>query len=307
MREQEEKPAKTEFKSYQSFQLQKRIKPQGLPSLPGSFRLFIQALGVLKKHAKLFLGMAAVYGLLYLIFVQGLTALNGLDETKKALEQTLTGNFAGLAAGAALFAELLGKSSALGATANTYQFLITIIASLALIWALRQVYANNSPRIRDGFYFGMYPLVPFLLVLIVVVLQLLPFAIGGTIFNMIVNNGIAATGLEVALWGVGFFVLALVSLYLVTSSVFALYIVSLPDMTPLPALRSARQLVRGRRWQVMRKILFLPLALLVIAAAMMIPVLMFATAIAGWVFYAYMVLALAVSHSYMYRLYRALI
>lgn len=300
-----EKPSKTEYTGYQSFQLQKRIKPEG--GVPGSFKLLGYALVFLKMNFKLFAGMAFLYGLLYLIFVQGLTALNGLDQTKASLEESISGSFAGLATGFTLFGELLGTSAALSGTANTYQFLITIIASLALIWAIRQVYTGELPRIRDGFYSGMYPLIPFLLVLLAIALQLVPLAFGGTIFTTVVNNGMATTGLEVALWGTGFFVLALVSFYLITSSIFALYIVSLPEMTPMQALRSARQLVRGRRWMVMRKIIFLPIALLVPAALIMVPIIMFALPITGWVFFVYLTVALAIAHSYMYRLYRALI
>lgn len=302
------KPAKTEFKSYLSFRLQKRIKPQDdNPKLPSSFRLFGEALLVLKHNLKLFAGMAAVYALLYFVLVQGLTALHGLDDNKEVLNQTMTGSFAGVLSGAALFTQLLGTSATLSSTANTYQFIVTIIASLALIWALRQVYGNQLPRIRDGFYRGMYPLVPFLLVLLVIALELLPLALGAGLLTTVIANGIAATGVEIALWSTGFLVVAVLSLYLITSSVFALYIVCLPDMEPLQALRSSRELVRSRRWQVMRKLLFMPFALLVIAAVIFIPAIMFVTPIIGWMYFLFLMVALAVAHSYLYRLYRSLI
>lgn len=302
----DDKPEKTEYKLYQSFRLQKRIKTES-GKLIGGFRLFGQAFLTLKHHTKLFSGIIIIYGLLYLVLVQGITALNGLDDAKVTLEESLSGNLEGLTIGLALFAQLITNTATLSTTANTYQFLITIMASLALIWTMRHVIAGNIPRIRDGFYHGMTPLVPFVLVLLVVVLELLPAAIGGTILGMVVNNGFAATGIEISLWATGFFVLAVVSLYLITSSVFALYIVTLPEMTPLEALRSARQLVRGRRWLVMRKVLFLPLALLISAAIILIPIIMFALPIAGWVFFLYMMIALALVHGYMFKLYRALI
>lgn len=296
------KPVKTRFKNYQSFQLQKRITPEG-GKLPGSLWLFGQALLLLKRNLKLFAGMAAVYSVLYLLLVQGVTALHGLDTAKETLNQSLSG----LATGAALFAQLLGRSAALSATANTYQILITIVASLALIWTFRQVYGGKLPRIRDGFYLGMYPLVPFLLVLLVVMLELLPFAIGTAVVTTVINNGIAATGVEIALWCTGFLVLAVLSLYFITSSIFGLYIACLPNMEPMQALRSARELIRGRRWLVMRKVLFLPFALLLLAAALFIPAILYLTSFVGWLSFFYFVTALTVGHSYMYRLYRSLI
>jgi hypothetical protein len=94
---------------------------------------------------------------------------------------------------------------------------------------------------------------------------------------------------------------------MVTSSVFALYIVTLPNVTPMAALRSARDLVLHRRWLIMRKVLFLPVALLVIAAIIMVPVIILSPAVAEWLFFGLSMLALAVVHSYMYGLYRELI
>lgn len=302
----QEKSEKTEFKSYQSFRLQKKINNDA-PPLPSSFRLFGQAVGLIKRHIKIFAGVAAIYSLMYLVLVQGITALHGLPETKTLLEQTSTGALAFLGTGVTLFGELLGAPTSLNATANLYQVLVTLIATFALIWTLRQLYAQKPTRVRDGYYRGMYPFIPFLLVLLLVVVELMPMAMGAAVFTTVVNNGIAATGVEVALWGTGFFVLTLISLYLITSSLFALYIVCLPNMEPMQALRSARQLVQGRRWLIMRKVLFLPFAFLVLAAVLMIPILLLATPIVGWAFFIFMAAALAVAHSYMYGLYRSLI
>lgn len=303
----QQKPAKTEFSSYQSFRLQRKITPDG-PKLIGSFSLFKRCLQVLNNNAKLFLGVIGIYSLLYLVLVQGITAWNGLDQKKALLEQSAAVDPTGLAAGFALFTQLLGTSTTLSATASIYQVLVTLVASLALIWTLRQVYGKvPDVRVRDAYYQGMYPLIPFLIVLAVLVVQLLPMAIGGAVFTTVVRNGIAATGLEIALWGTGFFVLTLVSLYLIVSSLFALYIVSLPNMVPMQALRSASQLVQGRRWLVLRKILVLVFILFALAAVIMIPLILVVTPIVGWAFFVLTLAALAVAHSYMYGLYRLLI
>jgi hypothetical protein len=101
--------------------------------------------------------------------------------------------------------------------------------------------------------------------------------------------------------------LALLSLYMVTSSVFALYIVTLPNMTPMRALRSARGLVLGRRWTVLRKLLFLPIALFLLGALIMLPLIWFWAPAATWVFFALSMACLAALHSYMYALYRSLL
>jgi hypothetical protein len=94
---------------------------------------------------------------------------------------------------------------------------------------------------------------------------------------------------------------------MVSSSIFALYIVTLPDVTPMQALRSARELVRYRRWSIARKVLFLPVSLLVIAAVIMVPVILLVTPASEWVFFILSMLSIAVIHSYMYSLYRELL
>lgn len=292
---------------YQSFRLQKRQKPAVSGSMPGAFRIFRQALGVLARNWKVFLGITIVYTVLNILLVQGLSAGTDVSDAKKTLDEAFSGSFASVATGAALFTYILGSSNTNVTPAGEgYQLLLVLLVSLTIIWALREVYAKHKIRIRDGFYQGIYPLVPFFLVLCVIALQLIPFAIGLMLFTM-VSNGIAATWLETALWGLIFLVMALVSLYMVCASVFALYIVCLPDMPPVRALRSAAALVRGRRWLVLRRLLFLPFVLVIGAAVVVIPFIWFATPAAGWAFFVVSMAMLPVAHSYLYGLYRELL
>jgi hypothetical protein len=144
-------------------------------------------------------------------------------------------------------------------------------------------------------------------VLFVIGIQLLPLLAGNWLYATVIGGGIAVTGLEKLIWILLVILLILLSLYMVSSSVFALYISTLPDMTPLSALRSAREIVRYRRWVVMRKVLFLPVCLLIIGALIMVPLIIFVTPLAEWVYFGLSMLSLAVIHSYMYSLYRELL
>jgi len=179
--------------------------------------------------------------------------------------------------------------------------------SLVIIWALRQVLAGHAIRARDAFYKGTYPLIQFILVLLVIGLQLVPMLLGSWLYGAIINNGIAYTSFEKLIWLIVLILSVLISLYLISSSIFALYIVTLPDMTPLKALRSAKKLVKNRRWLALRKVLFLPLAILLLGAVVMIPLILILTAMAEWIFFALSLVTLLVAHSYMYSLYRELL
>lgn len=263
---------------------------------------------IIWSHKKLFIGITLVYGVLNLVLVQGLAGNTDVSNLKHTLDQVFTGNLGSLVSGLSIFVVLVssaGNSSS--QTAGAYQLFLAIITSLAVIWALRQILSGDSIRIRDAYYRGMSPLVPFILILLVIGLQLIPAFIGATLYSQIITGGIAVYFIEKLVWAVLFGLLVLLSLYMLSSSLFALYIVTLPNMTPMKALRSARQLVRYRRWTVLRKVICLPIILLVLAAIIMVPIIIWLTPFAQWIFFLLTMFALVAVHTYMYSLYRELL
>lgn len=287
------------------------VKPRRVKQaakLPNAWQLTRRAALTLWQHKKLFVGITLVYGLLNVVMAQGLSGGTDVSTLKDSLGQISTGNFGALASGLGVFVLLIGSAGNNSSpTAGAYQLFLALIASLALIWTLRQVLAGKTLRIRDAYYRGMYPLVPFVLVLLVIGLQLIPLLIGTTLYSLVISNGIAVYFVDKLFWALLYGLLALFSLYMISSSLFALYIVTLPDMTPMRALRSARDLVRSRRWTVLRKILCLPLLLLVVAAIIMLPIIIWLAPLAKWVFFLLTMFGLAAVHSYMYTLYRELL
>ena len=276
--------------------------------LPNVWQLTQTTAKTLWRNKKLFIGLTLVYGLLNLVLVQGLSSNTDISSLKHQLSQVFSGHLGSVGSSLSVFVVLVdsaGNSSS--PTAGVYQLVLALIASLAVIWALRQLLAGRQLRIRDAYYRGMYPLIPFILVLMVVGLQLIPLLVGSTLYAVVTTNGIAVTVIEKLIWLFVFGVLALWTLYMLSSSLFALYIVTLPDMTPLKALRSARELVRHRRWTVLRKILWLPLALLLIAAVLMVPIIIWLTPLAQWLFFVLTMFVLVAVHGYMYTLYRELL
>jgi hypothetical protein len=300
------KPRKLKQPRYKNFRLDKRIKhPVKLPSV---YRLTKTAALTLWRHKRLFAGITIVYGLLNLVLVQGLAGNTDLADLKNNLDQLFTGDFGSLASALSVFAVLVGSAgNASDQTAGAYQLFLALVGSLAMIWALRQVLAGTSLRIRDAYYRGMYPLIPFILVLLVIGLQLLPLLVGSSLYGIVTGNDIAVYAAEKFVWAMLYFLLALLTFYMLCSSLFALYIVTLPDMTPLKALRSARELVRHRRWTVLRKVLALPLILLIVAAVIMVPIIIWLTSLAQWMFFILTMSSLLAIHAYMYTVYRELL
>lgn len=306
----ESAPRTLKTPKYKSFTLQKKFTPAQLgPKLPSSFAVFAEGLRTLKAHTKLFLGILFWYGFINIVFIQGLSTGGDVSSVKSALDNVYSGGLGHVLSGLGSFAYLLSTStsSSSGASTGLVQFIWVVMVSLVLIWALRQVYAKQKVRVRDGFYNGTYPFIPVMLVLFVIGAELIPFIVGGSIFSAVVNNGIATSTLQIVIWALMLLALTAVSIYLVCSSFFALYIACLPDVTPMQALRSARELVAARRWTILRKILFLPLVLVLANIAIMLPIILLIPVVATWIFAVIMMFNLAIAHSYYYALYRSLL
>lgn len=276
--------------------------------LPKARKLLLAVFKQLWQYRLLFGGIAAIYGVLNLLLVRGLAGSSDLVTLKTSLDGLLSGVGGKLTSSFASFVYLLTTSgSGNTASSGVYQSILLIICSLAYVWALRQALAKHTVRIRESFYGGMYPLVPYILLLLLIGVQLLPLIIGGALFSTVVSGGIAVHLWEKGLWLLLFIGLGLWSLRMITASVFALYIVTLPEMTPFRALRSAKQLVYSRRLLIWRKLLFLPVALFVLAAIIELPFILILTPVAPWIFFILSTVALAVVHGYLYNLYREML
>jgi hypothetical protein len=293
---------------YRSFRLGKKSDKTKVvpdrPKLTAAPKLFYRACALLVRHWKVFAGVLVIYLLLHIILVGGIANLSRITTTKQALNASGVGS---LASGFSLFGLLLTNSAGQSGAGSVYQVILVLVLSLALIWTCRQLFADKKVRIRDAFYQGMYPLVPFVLVLVVIALELLPLLVAAFLYKNIIIAQLAATPLEQALTAVIIFLLAVFSFYMLCSTLFALYVATLPDMTPMKAMRSARELVRYRRFTVLRKLAFLPFALLILAAAIMVPLALYVTPAAPYIFFVLSAVGIAILHSYMYSLYRELI
>lgn len=296
-------------KLWRRFRIRRRSgrtkRPSSMPKIASSFVLLKQSTDIMRRNWKIFAGITAIYLLTSAAFVQGFGSID-LNGIKEALGGTGS-DYSPVASSVVLLSALAASVGSGGNSASAYQSVLLLMTSLAVIWALRRLKAGEHIRIRDAYYQGMYPLVPVLLVILFMGVQLLPLLIGAGLYGLVTVNGIAASVFEQLLWIVLFFALAVWSLYMITSSVIAIYIAALPDMAPVAALRSARELVRFRRWAVLRRILVLPIALFLVTVLVMLPVILLVTPAAPLLFYVLTALWIPLAHSYMYSLYRELL
>jgi hypothetical protein len=273
-----------------------------------SFRIFNRALGMLWRHWEVFGGLLLMYELLGLLLVGG-GIVNGerLQSTKDAADAA--GKTTGaVGTGAAVYGYILQNGLGLvGGAASAYQTIIFVIFSLAFVWSLRQFFADNRIRVRDALYNSSYSLIQVLLTLLMVFVHLIPAVVGMYLFGTLVMGGIILGAIPQLLVALMTLLLISWSAYLLTASIFALYIATLPNMTPLAALRTAKRLVKFRRAMILRKLLYLPLVLVPLLGVLIVPLVFLYTPIALLVFYLLINACMPLAHSYIYTLYRDLI
>lgn len=265
----------------------------------------IRLLNIVRRPA---VGITIVYALSVFAFVRGLSVGQDISSIKQTLDALFTGTGGHLQSLLVEFLVLFnGSSTTTSVNGSFFQAFLLIICSLAIIWAFRQARSDPKPTTKAAFYTGMYPLVQFMITIVQIGLRAIPLLVGSYLYRVLITNGVAVHGWEIAASLVVVAVLAYWSLRMLIPAVFALYIVSLPGMTPLRALRSATELIAGRRWLVVRKFLLLPVVLLLTSVIIVLPFLLFWPQAAAWVFYILSTLWFVVGQAYLYVLYKELI
>lgn len=305
--EKSTKPRVRPLPKHRSFRLTKKRIRQQKP-LPSAWQLIKKTWKIIWQNKLLFGGIAAVQVVISLVLVQGIGSSFDISQLKHQIEDVLGENNDRLGTGVALLSYLVSSTGSQASDlSSAYQMFLAVVIILSTIWASRQVLAGERPGVRDVFYKGMYPLIPFILVMLVIGLQLIPAVVGNFLYSTVISQGLAVTALEKIIWFLLFSLFLLLSLYMLASSLFALYIVTLPDMTPIRALRSARELVLHRRLGVMLRIIAFPILVAVLAVVIFLPLLIFVTWLAQPLFLALSSLGLVAANVYMYNLYRSLL
>ena len=140
-------------------------------------------------------------------------------------------------------------------TSALYGAVFSVLATLATIWMVRHRDAGERVTIRFAYYNGMVQLIPFILIILFAAFQLMPTLAGFAFFQIAISSGAVVTRLEQAVpalvWAFG----AILSLYWLTPTLMAMYVVTIPGTLPVEALRAGKRLVDGRRWFIQRRII----------------------------------------------------
>ncbi len=292
---------------YKSFRLHKSVKRPDL-AIPSWYKITKKAFKLLRANLKPIIWFFIIYGLLYLVFVRGVVSPVNIDSVRDqvndatgAAASTLIKNVTAMSV---LFQSAISTG---GDIASLYQMMFIIVSTLALIWLFRQQQAGNNVSMKDAFYRGMYPLVPFVLVLLVIILQAMPATIGSFLFTTVTSTGIAVNTFEQVIWLLLFLSTLILSLYMISASVIALFIVTLPEMTPMLALKKAKELVTFRRANVLGKVVILIILVGLFYVSIVFPSIFISAVLAQVTFFFLTVIMVPFVVAYLFVLYRELL
>jgi hypothetical protein len=128
--------------------------------VPSSLSLLRDSLSFIYRHKRILLGVVAVFFVLYLVMIRSGSTFD-LDATDQLISNQLGTNE--MVNKAILTGILLGSGgSSQSGVGSLSAFFLFVIGSLAFIWAIRHLAAGKIFKIRDAYYKGMYPLVPFI-------------------------------------------------------------------------------------------------------------------------------------------------
>ena len=178
-------------------------------------------------------------------------------------------------AGLLLFSGLTGSfAPRLTEVQQVFAGFLVLMTWLTTVWLHRALMAGNRPRLRDAVYNSGAPIIPTALVSILLLIQLVPLALAIITYSAAMSSDLtAASGflaMIVFLVALSFVIL---SLYWVSSTFMALIVVTLPGMYPWQAIRTAGDLVVGRRVRILLRVIWLMLSVIVFWAVIVIPVI----------------------------------
>lgn len=265
-------------RTFQLFRRRDAVQPL---SLPGYIAFTNQVWQLLWRQKWVFLGLIAIYTVLYAVFV-GL----GSQETYSSIVESLRG-YADEVSGGEVSTTLMETLVLFGTVASTgltespstlqqvFIVIISIMLWLAVVWLVRQHLAGKKVVLKDGLYFSGAPLFAMLVVAGLILLQLIPVALAAVGYSAAMATGLLAGGVEAMLFWAAAGLLGVLSLYWITGSIFALVISAFPGTYPLWAMHMSSKLVRGRRVALLLRLAWTSLVLVAVWAVVLVPVMAF--------------------------------
>ncbi len=261
---------------HRSFSLTRgRDKPKK-PRLEGFIPFTVKVFQTLWGSKGLFLRFLLLYLTLSVMMI-GIIQGNNLTTVNELVgvigEETGTGSGPFSKAFIVVTSSLGGAlNSNLSEVQQFYMLALYIFVALTAVWLLRQRLADKSVKLRDGLYSAGAPMIAIFVLVLVAIMQMLPFALATLVYTVAEAGGFIGDGIEAGLFVGALVLLAALTLYFLTTTMFAMMIATIPGTYPLKAYRTAKKIVVGQRARLLVRLLWLALVIALVWYLVLIPV-----------------------------------
>lgn len=266
-------------RTHRSFRRTRRRDYARSLGLPGYFSFTKHVGKTIWEYRKTLILLAVLYSILTVLLV-GIASQDLYSTISNTLNATSGDAFSGVL-GQFGKSGLLFLTTATGGISQTlteaqqvYAGIIILLTWLTTVWLLRNLLAGHKVKLRDALYSAGAPIVSTFIIALVFIVQLLPLALAVIGYSAASATGLLAGGVEAMLFWVVALLLAVLSAYWVTSTFFAMIIVTLPGMYPYQALKTASSLVIGRRLRILMRLVWMFVVTAVVWVIVMIPIIM---------------------------------
>ncbi len=265
---------------HRSFQLTRRRDYKRSWAVPGYWAFTNEVRAVVWSQKWLFAKFMILYGLLSFVIV-GLLSQDNYNLLQKTVNEVganvIAGELSTLVQNVAIFSGVLGGafSPTLTESKQVYAGLLFLLGWMTMVWLLRQVMAGHKGvKLRDGLYSSGTPFIATFIIFLIILLQMVPFAVALIAYGAAYSVNIFGDVLFTTLFWIVELLLALVSVYWITSSAVAMIVVTLPGMYPLKALKASSDLVIGRRLRILYRLGWLCLSIVAVWAIVILPMIL---------------------------------
>lgn len=257
--------------------------------VPGLLYHAMSAFKIIFTHKKIFFGLVILATFLNIIFV-GILSEDTYVNFQNALDASVAedqseddmgnqfgerfGNFA--KAGMVLTSTIFtgGLNQGMTEVQQVFAIIIFLILWLTTIYLLRHILAGHKPKLRDGLYNAMTPILSTGCVLIVAFIQAIPLMLAIVLHSTAVSTNFLSTPFYALIFFIFAGLMTIFSIYLLSSTVIALIAVTIPGIYPMSALKTASDLMAGRRIRLIIRIIYMFFVLILVWAIVAIPIIL---------------------------------
>ena len=248
--------------------------------LPGLLSHSIRTFQIIFQNWKLFLPLLLIIVIFNIVLV-GLMSestyvqfQDTLDETNEQLASGELGNFA--KSGLLLIATVTtgGLTQGMTEVQQVFAVILFLVVWLVTIYLIRHILSGHKPKLRDGLYNALAPLISTMAVFGVIFLECIPIMIVIVTYSAAVTTEFLATPFYALIYFIFAALLLILSTYLLASSLLALVAVTAPGLYPIVALNTATDLIAGRRTRFIIRIIYLIFVLAIVWVVVMMPIIL---------------------------------